>query len=141
MYAARGRRAVLGERAGDLDARNLQLVSGALLQGSLILAIGATVMAIQPAPIGTATATAALVWLIIAFLWKFALALVPEDIGEILLKHMIPFTHFFYYLFWPVLFPLRQMFARLDGTVRMAAAGLLTLITMPSNSIRSKKHM
>ena len=96
------------------DARNLQLVSGALLQGSLILAIGATVMAIQPAPIGTATATAALVWLIIAFLWKFALALVPEDIGEILLKHMIPFTHFFYYLFWPVLFPLRQMFARLD---------------------------
>ena len=98
----------------NYDARNLQLVSGALLQGSLILAIGATVMAIQPAPIGTATATAALVWLIIAFLWKFALALVPEDIGEILLKHMIPFTHFFYYLFWPVLFPLRQMFARLD---------------------------
>ena len=98
----------------NYDARNLQLVSGALLQGSLILAIGATVMAIQLAPIGTATATAALVWLIIAFLWKFALALVPEDIGEILLKHMIPFTHFFYYLFWPVLFPLRQMFARLD---------------------------
>src|SRR5438105_6580259 len=98
----------------NYDARNLQLMSGALLQGSLILAIGATVMAIQPAPIGTATATAALVWLIIAFLWKFALALVPEDIGEILLKHMIPFTHFFYYLFWPVLFPLRRMFARLD---------------------------
>jgi len=98
----------------NYDARNLQLMSGALLQGSLILAIGATVMAMQPAPIGTATASAALVWLIIAFLWKFALALVPEDIGEILLKHMIPFTHFFYYLFWPVLFPLRRMFARLD---------------------------
>src|SRR2546428_3684802 len=98
----------------NFDARNLQLMSGALLQGSLILAIGATVMAMQPAPIGTATASAALVWLIIAFLWKFALALVPEDIGEILLKHMIPFTHFFYYLFWPVLFPLRRMFARLD---------------------------
>ncbi len=98
----------------NYDARNLQLMSGALLQGSLILAIGATVMAMQPAPIGTATASAALVWLIIAFLWKFALALVPEDIGEIVLKHMIPFTHFFYYLFWPVLFPLRRMFARLD---------------------------
>jgi len=51
---------------------------------------------------------------VIAILWKFALALVPDDISEIILKHMIPFSHFFYYLFWPVLFPMRRMFARLD---------------------------
>ena len=47
-------------------------------------------------------------------LWKFALALVPDDISELALKHMIPFSHFFYYLFWPVLYPMRRMFARLD---------------------------
>ncbi len=84
-----------------------------LLQVSLILAVGATVMAIEP-PVGMAVVTAAVVWLLVAIIWKFALALVPEDIGEIVLKQMIPLSHFFYYLFWPLLFPLRRMFARLE---------------------------
>jgi putative hemolysin len=103
-----------GSRWFSYDPRNLQLMSGTLLQIALILAIASTVMSLQPAPFGIATATATVLWLIIAILWKFALALVPDDIGEIVIKHLIPFSHFFYYLFWPVLFPLRRIFARLD---------------------------
>ncbi len=102
-----------GSRWFTYDSRNLQLMSGTLLQVSLILAVGATVMAIEP-PVGMAVVTAAVVWLLVAIIWKFALALVPEDIGEIVLKQMIPLSHFFYYLFWPLLFPLRRMFARLE---------------------------
>jgi putative hemolysin len=103
-----------GSRWFSYDPRNLQLLSGTLLQIALILAIASTVMSLQPAPLGIATATATVLWLIVAILWKFALALVPDDVGEIVLKHLIPVSHFFYYLFWPVLFPLRRIFARLD---------------------------
>ncbi|HJT17574.1 MAG TPA: hemolysin family protein, partial [Thermoanaerobaculia bacterium] len=90
------------------DERNLQLMTGALLQISLIAAFACTAMAFQ------AIGDAVVLWLLIAIVWKFALALVPEDVGEMLLKHMIPVSHFFYYLFWPLLFPLRRMFARLE---------------------------
>jgi CBS domain containing-hemolysin-like protein len=34
--------------------------------------------------------------------------------GEMILKTLIPFSHFFYFLFWPILFPLRRVFDRLD---------------------------
>jgi CBS domain containing-hemolysin-like protein len=96
------------------DPRNLQLMSGVLLQMSLILAFGSTVMMLQPRPVGVAILTAAGLWLLIVIVWKFALALIPGDIGEIILKQMIPFSYFFYYLLWPVLFPLRMMVERLD---------------------------
>jgi CBS domain containing-hemolysin-like protein len=104
-----------GSRWFSYDPRNLQLMSGALLQAALVLAFACTVMAVQQAgSIGRATLEAALIWLVIVILVKFALALVPDDISELALKHLIPFSHFFYYLFWPVLFPMRRMFARLD---------------------------
>src|SRR5438270_8838420 len=102
-----------GSRWFAYDSRNLHLMSGALLQISMVLAIVSTIMAIQP-PIGEATATAAIIWLVIAIVWKFALALVPDDIGEIVLRQVIPVSHLFYYLVWPVLLPLRRMFARLE---------------------------
>jgi putative hemolysin len=102
-----------GSRWFAYDSRNLHLMSGALLQISMVLAIASTIMALQP-PIGEAVATAAIFWFAIAIVWKFALALIPNDIIEIALKQMIPVSHFFYYLFWPVLFPLRRMFARLE---------------------------
>src|SRR6267142_5281132 len=54
------------------DPRNLQLMSGALLQISLVLAVSCSVMVLQPGPIGSAVATAAAVWLLIVILWKFA---------------------------------------------------------------------
>src|SRR5579884_2401782 len=90
------------------DERNLQLMTGTLLQISLIGAVACSAMAFQ------AIGSAVVLWLLIAIVWKFVLALVPDDVGEMLLKHMIPVSHFFYYLFWPLLFPLRRMFARLE---------------------------
>src|SRR5262249_27976889 len=102
-----------GSRWFAYDPRNLHLMSGALLQISLIVAVVTTVMALQP-PLGEAAATAALLWLLIAIVWKFSLAMIPDDIGEMVLKQMVPVSHFFYYLFWPVLFPMRRMFARLE---------------------------
>jgi len=103
-----------GSRWFSYDPRNLQLMSGALLQAALVVAFACTLMSLLPRPIGRAIAMTTGVWLAIVILWKFGLALVPDDIGEIALKHMIPFSHFFYYIFWPVLFPMRRMFARLD---------------------------
>jgi len=97
------------------DARNNQLVTGALLQISLVLAFGATVLAIEEEhSIVEAFIIAAALWIAIIMIWKFVLAFIPEDMSELLLRRMIPLTHFFYYLFWPMLFPLRQLFDRLE---------------------------
>jgi CBS domain containing-hemolysin-like protein len=103
-----------GSRWFSYDARNLTLLSGALLQISLVLAIVSTVMMLQPRPVGSAALLSAAVWLVIAILWKFGLALVPQDVAELILKHTIPFSHFFYYLFGPILFPLRRLLERID---------------------------
>lgn len=97
------------------DARNFQLVTGALLQISLVLAFGATMLAFEvDRPIVEAALIAALLWIVIVMVWKFVLAFIPEDLSEMLLRRMIPLTHFFYYLFWPMLFPLRQLFERIE---------------------------
>jgi CBS domain containing-hemolysin-like protein len=96
------------------DPRNLQLVSGSLLQISLVSAFIATVRALDGHSPAVACSIAGGIWLVIVIAWKFVLAFVPEDIGEMILKALIPFSHFFYYLFWPVLFPLRRVFERLD---------------------------
>lgn len=104
-----------GENRGFLyDPRNLQLMSGALLQGALILSVASTVMALRDHSIGMACLIALIIWLVVAGSWKFILALIPEAAGEQILEKMIPFSYFFYYLFWPVLFPLRRMFERRD---------------------------
>jgi putative hemolysin len=96
------------------DPRNLQLVSGSLLQITLIGGFVATIRILDGESLSFACSVSAGVWLVIVILWKFILAFVPEDIGEMILKALIPFSHFFYVLFWPVLFPLRRVFDRLD---------------------------
>jgi CBS domain containing-hemolysin-like protein len=96
------------------DPRNLQLVSGSLLQITLVGAFVSTVRVLDGESPAFACGVSAAAWLVILILWKFVLAFVPEDIGEMILKTLIPFSHFFYYLFWPVLFPLRRVFDRLD---------------------------
>jgi putative hemolysin len=110
-----------GSRWLHYEPRNLQLVSGTLLQTALILAFASTVIAIDRRPIGEGCLIAAGIWLVIVVLWKFALALVPDDIGEWVLRKLIPFSHFFYYLFWPVLFPMRRIFDRLERQEEEAA--------------------
>src|SRR5712691_8070202 len=102
------------------DPRNLQLVSGSLLQIALVLAFASTVMATGK-PLSESCLYAAIIWLAVAILWKYAVALVPIDVGEWILHRLIPFTHFFYYMFWPVLFPMRRMFDRLERQEHEAA--------------------
>lgn len=96
------------------DAANFQLASGALLQISLLIAAGATVMIFDEHPIGSAILFSILIWSGIAMLWKFVLGLVPDEAGEVVLRMLIPVSHFFYYAFWPVLYPLRRVAARFD---------------------------
>jgi CBS domain containing-hemolysin-like protein len=96
------------------NPKNLQLVSGSLLQITLVGGFVATVRVLDGESVAFAVGVSAAAWLVIVILWKFVLAFVPEDMGEMILKALIPFSHFFYYLFWPVLFPLRRVFDRLD---------------------------
>jgi CBS domain containing-hemolysin-like protein len=96
------------------DPRNLQLVSGSLLQIALIGAFIATIRALDRQSVAAACGISAAIWFVIVIVWKFVLAFVPEDLGEMILKKLIPFSHFFYLLFWPVLFPMRRVFDRLD---------------------------
>ncbi|HET7437618.1 MAG TPA: hemolysin family protein [Thermoanaerobaculia bacterium] len=94
------------------DFQNFQLASGALLQVALIIAAGCTVMIFDEHPIGTAVILSVAIWAGIVMVWKFILAIVPEDVAELTLTGLIPFSHFFYYLFWPLLYPLRRLTAR-----------------------------
>ncbi|MEA2338835.1 MAG: magnesium and cobalt exporter, family, partial [Thermoanaerobaculia bacterium] len=96
------------------DPRNLQLVSGSLLQIALVGAFVSTIRMLDGESLAMACGISAAVWLVIVILWKFVLAFVPEDVGEMILKALIPFSHFFYLLFWPVLAPMRRVFERLD---------------------------
>jgi magnesium and cobalt transporter len=96
------------------DPRNLTLVSGSLLQIALIGAFISTIRVFDRESIAIACGISAAIWFVIVIAWKFVLAFVPEDIGEMILKKLIPFSHFFYLLFWPVLFPMRRVFDRLD---------------------------
>lgn len=101
-------------RWAAFDFDNFQLASGALLQVALIIAAASTVMIYDEQPLGTAVLFSAITWTVIVMVWKFILALIPDEIAELTLRALIPFSHFFYYLFWPLLYPLRRLHARLD---------------------------
>ncbi|HEY2323430.1 MAG TPA: hemolysin family protein, partial [Thermoanaerobaculia bacterium] len=108
-----------GQREGRwtrYDVENFQLVSGALLQIALTLGIAATIAAFDhpDRTIGEAALVALAIWIPIVMLWKFVLTFVPEEASEFMVRGIIPVSHFFYYLFWPILFPLRSLVARFD---------------------------
>ncbi len=96
------------------DVADFQLVSGALLQVALVVGAGATTMIYDELTIGSAVLRSVLIWAGIVVIWKFILALVPEDTGEVILRALLPFSRFIYYLFWPLLFPLRKLLERID---------------------------
>lgn len=105
------------------SAQNVHLVSGALLQIALIGAVAATVLVFDEYSRGRAVVLAGLIWAAILVVWKMVLALVPDEIAEVALRAVSPLTHFMYYLFWPVLFPLRRALARLDKAAEEAEEG------------------
>ncbi len=99
----------------SFDPANFYLVSGTLLQVALILAAIFTALALHTRSTGEALAFSALFWCAAVVAWKFALLLIPEQAIEIMFRFLIPLTNFFYYLFWPILFPLRRFLARLES--------------------------
>ena len=110
------------KRWASYDPDNFQLVSGALLQLALIGAFCFTVLAFGHLAIGRALAASSLLWIIIVIVWKFALALIGDQTAVLALRALIPISHFFFYLFWPLLFPLRRLVARIDRDADAAAA-------------------
>ena len=106
------------EEAGShwtyFDVEDFQLVSGALLQIALVAGAGSTTMVFDEKPIGSAVLTSVAIWGTTVILWKFILALIPEDTGEVILRALIPFSRVAYFVFWPLLFPLRKLLERLE---------------------------
>jgi putative hemolysin len=100
-------------RWSHFEVEDFQLVSGALLQVALVIGAGATAMIYDERPFGTAIFISAGIWVLAVVIWKFILALVPEDTGEVILRGLIPFTRFAYYLLFPLLWPLRTLLERL----------------------------
>jgi CBS domain containing-hemolysin-like protein len=99
---------------------DFQLVSGALLQFALILGLAATTMAFDDVAFGSAVLTSAAIWGVLSLVWKFVLAIVPEDTGELILRALIPFARTSYYVLWPFLFPLRRLLERVDQAQALA---------------------
>ncbi|HSP35643.1 MAG TPA: hemolysin family protein [Thermoanaerobaculia bacterium] len=104
------------------DAANFHLGSGALLQLALVAAFGSSIMAFAGAPDPRAIAISTIIWAAVVISWKFVLAMIPDDAAEVLLRGIVPVTHFFFYLFWPVLYPLRRIVARLERADEAANA-------------------
>ena len=96
------------------DVEDFQLVSGALLQVSLVVGVGATVMMYDELGVGGAVLRGVAIWAGAVIVWKFLLALVPEDTGEMILRALIPLARTVYFVFWPALFPLRKLLERID---------------------------
>lgn len=96
------------------DVEDFQLVSGALLQVALVIGAGATTMIYDELTIGSAVLRSVLIWTLAVMVWKFFLAFVPEDTGEVILRALIPFARVAYYALWPFLYPLRKLLERLD---------------------------
>ncbi len=97
------------------DAQNFQLVTGALLQIALLVALATTTMSLDEMSFGSALLRSTLLWAAIVLVWKFILAMVPENIAELVLKGLIPVTHLFVLVFWPILYPLRKLAERFDS--------------------------
>lgn len=100
-------------RWSEFAVEDFQLVSGAMLQVALVVGAGATTMVFDEKPIFSAVLTSVVIWTGVVLAWKFILALIPEDTGEVILRALIPFSRTAYYVFWPALFPLRKLLERL----------------------------
>ena len=94
------------------DPRNFRLLHGAILQVSLLALLLSTIQAVSSVTLAVVICVALII------VWKFALAFVPEDTGEAILRQMVPLSYFFYYLFWPLLAPMRRLVERRDREER-----------------------
>ncbi|MBV9497710.1 MAG: HlyC/CorC family transporter [Acidobacteria bacterium] len=103
-----------GNRWLRFDAQNLQLVSGSLLQITLVIGIASTIVLFDAERVGPACFLTAVIWIAVVVIWKFVLAFFPESLDEPMIRAIIPATHFFYFVFWPLLYPLRRLVERME---------------------------
>ncbi len=96
------------------DAANFHLASGALLQLALIVAFGCSIVAFEEPLSIRGIAVSAVIWAAFVLVWKFILALIPDEAALVALRGIIPIAQFFFYVFWPVLYPLRRLVARIE---------------------------
>ena len=82
------------------------------LQVSLVIGVAATMMIFDEIGVGSAVLRSVVIWGLIVLLWRLVLALVPQDIGGMFLRALVPVSRVSYYLFWPFLFPLRKLLER-----------------------------
>jgi magnesium and cobalt transporter len=100
------------------DIDDFQLVSGALLQLALLAGAGATAMTYDEEGLTFAVTMSVIIWSAVVVVWKFLLALVPEEAGERVLGKLIPIARTSYFVFWPFLYPLRNLIGRVEGRSR-----------------------
>jgi len=96
-------------RWSDFGVEDFQLVTGALLQIPLVIAVGVTTMMFDEHLIGTAVLCSAVIWSTIILAWKLILAFVAEEAGEVVLRALLPMVRFGFVLFFPLLYPLRML--------------------------------
>jgi CBS domain containing-hemolysin-like protein len=98
-----------GRRWFQYNKQHFSLVSGMMLQIAMIASIVLTFLALSSRGAGFASIVTVALWFSVSVSWKFVLALAPHHVAERTVRFLIPFSHVFYYLLWPLLFPLRQM--------------------------------
>ncbi len=107
-------RFAIGSRWFQYNKQHFSLVSGIMLQISMVAGVGFTVVAFSSLGLGFAVLAAAVIWGLVSVAWKFVLALASDDRGENAIRILIPISHVAYYVLWPLLFPFRVLVRQLD---------------------------
>jgi magnesium and cobalt exporter, CNNM family len=101
----------------QFDPEMIHLVSGAMLQIGLIVGVASSILAAQELHVARAVLYSTIAWAALAIVWKFVLAVVPDEVGVLILRGLIPVWHLFYYLFFPILAPLRRLVDRMGTDI------------------------
>lgn len=86
-----------------------------ILQFLLVLSVGLSWLALRSVlePF-SALVWATAGWLVALSVWKIALAAVPDETGDLLLRRALPVTRIFIFAFWPLLAPLRNVLEQFE---------------------------
>jgi putative hemolysin len=95
-----------GKHAGR-DPDDFALISGALLQIGLGGGVASTIWALWSYGAALALVVAVVIWIAAVILSKAALALTSDSLGEALLGGLIPVTRVLFYVFRPLIAPIR----------------------------------
>jgi CBS domain containing-hemolysin-like protein len=105
-----------GENGGTFaqSVQQFTLITGTLLQICLVTAVAFSLIALSRFGLLRATLIAIAIWCVISILWKIGIAFLPESIIEKIVVSFLPVSRFLYYIFWPLVFPLRTLMERIE---------------------------